>query len=120
MGNSTTSKVIGKESIQFRSHDECITTLQGVHHVPESRYSLISLGTLHGEGFSFSSEGNLMEVFKDAHVGFKSNMSAMFTCCEIQRLQLVNCSYLRLKIGGCRTIRDLDSFELGCPVLPRR
>ena len=66
--NSTTSKVIGEETIQFRSHDGCITTLQGVRHVSELRYNLISLGALHEEGFS--SEGDLMEVFKDAHVKF--------------------------------------------------
>jgi len=37
MGNSITSKVIGEGAIQFRSHDGCITTLQGVRHVPELR-----------------------------------------------------------------------------------
>jgi len=68
IGNSTTSKVIGEGTIQFQSHNGCITTLQGVHHV--SMYNLISLGTLHGEGLSFSSEGDLIEVFKDAHVKF--------------------------------------------------
>ena len=72
MGNSTTSKVIGEEIIQFRSHDGCITTLQGVHHVPESRYNLISLRALHKEGFSFSSEGDLIEVSKEAHVKFQT------------------------------------------------
>ena len=47
MGNSATSKVIGEGTIQFRSHDGCITILQGVRHIPESRYNLISLGILH-------------------------------------------------------------------------
>ena len=63
MGNSAMSKVICKGTIQFYSDDGCITTLQDILHVPESRYSLISLGTLHGEGVSFNSEGDLMEVF---------------------------------------------------------
>jgi len=71
-GNSTTSKVIDEEIIKFQSHDGCITTLQGVCHIPEQRYNLISLGTLHGEGFSFSSEGDLIEVFKDTHVKFQA------------------------------------------------
>ena len=69
MGNSATSKVIGKGTIKFRSHDECIIT--SVHHVPESRYNLISLGALHREKFSFSSKGDLMKVFKEAHVMFQ-------------------------------------------------
>jgi len=67
MENFTTSKVIGEGIIQIQSHDGCITTLQGVRHVHESMYNLISLGTLHGEGFSFSPENNLIEVFKDVH-----------------------------------------------------
>ena len=54
MEKSTTSKVIGEGTIQFQSHDGCITTFQGADHVPVSKYNLISLGTLHGEGFSFS------------------------------------------------------------------
>ena len=54
------------------SHDGCITTLQGVHHIPESRYNLISLGALYEEGFDFSSEGDLIEVFKEAHVNFQT------------------------------------------------
>ena len=40
MGNSVTNKVIGEGTIQFQSHDGCITTLQGVRYVPESRYNL--------------------------------------------------------------------------------
>ena len=72
MENSTTIKVIGEEIIQFQSYDECITALQGIHHVFESRYNLISLETLHEEGFSFSSEGNPMKVFKDVHVKFQA------------------------------------------------
>jgi len=60
--------VIGEETIHFQSHDECITTLPGVRHVPESRYNLISLGVLQREGFGFSSECDLMKVSKEAHV----------------------------------------------------
>ena len=70
IGNSATSKVIGEETILIRSHDGCFITLEGICHVPESRYNLISLGALQGEGFSFSSEGDLMEVIKEAHVKF--------------------------------------------------
>jgi len=71
MGNSATSKVIGKGTIQFRFHDGCITTLQGVRHVPELRYNLISLRALHRKGFSFTSECDLMKVYKEAHVKFQ-------------------------------------------------
>ena len=72
MGNSTTNKVTGEEIIQFRSHDRCITTLQGVNHIPDSRHNLISLGALQGEGFNFSFEGDLMEFLKEAPVKFQA------------------------------------------------
>jgi len=64
--------VIGKGIIQFRSHDGCITTLQCIRHILDSRYKLLSLGSLQGEGFSFTSEGDFMKVFKEAHVKFQA------------------------------------------------
>ena len=72
MGNSAISRVIDEGTIQFWSYDGCITTLQGVRHVPESRYNLISLRALHREGFCFSSKGDLMEVSKKTHVMFQA------------------------------------------------
>ena len=71
MGYSAMSKVIGEKQSIF-SHDGCITTLQDVRYVPKSRYNLISLGALHGEGFNFSSEGDIMEVSKHAQVKFQA------------------------------------------------
>ena len=71
MGNSAASKVICEGTIQFWSYDECITTLQGVRHIPESRYNLISLGALHREEFCVRSKSDLMKVFKKAHVIFQ-------------------------------------------------
>ena len=71
MENSATSRLISEGTIHFWSHDGCIT-IQGVRHVPESSYNLISLGALHREGFCFSSKGDLMEVSKEAHVMFQA------------------------------------------------
>ena len=56
---------------QFQFHNGCITTLQGVRHVPDSRYNFISLGVLQSEGFNFSSEDDLMEVSREVHVKFQ-------------------------------------------------
>ena len=67
MKNSATSKLIGERTIQFYSHDGCITTLQSVHHVLESKYNLISW-----RGINFISEGDLVKVFKDANVKFQA------------------------------------------------
>ena len=64
--------MISEGTMQFRSHDGCITTLKGVRHVSESRYNLISLGAPQRKGFCFSSKGDLMKVFKEAHVMFQA------------------------------------------------
>ena len=60
------------KTIQFRCHNGCITTLQCVRHIPELSYNPISLGALHEEGFNFSSVGDLMKVFKYAHLKFQA------------------------------------------------
>ena len=65
--NSATSKVIGERTIQFRSHDGCITTLQGIFLI---QGTISSLGALQGKEFSFSSKGDLMKVSKETHVKF--------------------------------------------------
>ena len=90
MGNSATSKVIGEGTIQFRSYDGCITTLQSVHQVPELRYNLISLGVLQGEEFCFSSKGDLMEFSKEAYVKFQVERAS-------NEYMLQN---LKVKVGG--------------------
>ena len=66
MRNSVVSKVIGEGTIQFHFHDGCITTLQSLRHVPESKYNLIFLRALYGEGFNSSSKSVFMKVLKDA------------------------------------------------------
>ena len=40
MENSATRKVIVRETTQFHSHGECITTFQGIRHVPELKSHL--------------------------------------------------------------------------------
>ena len=105
---------MAKEQPNFCSHDGCITTLQGVRHVPESRYNLISLRNLHGEGFSFSSESDLIKVFKESHVKFQAERVGdvyMLRNSEVTvgRLQLFSASR-----RGCGTIGDYDGIEHGC------
>ena len=70
MKNFAARKVIGEGIIQFRSHDGCITTFQGILHVPELRYNPIFLGALQGKGFCFSAKNDLMKVSKKAHMMF--------------------------------------------------
>ena len=72
MKNSASSKMIGEGTLQFRSHDGYITTLQDVHHITDSRYNLIFLGVLQRKGFSFRSEGDPIKVSKETHVKFQA------------------------------------------------
>ena len=106
--------MIDEGTIQFRSHDGCITTLQGVRHVSESRYNLISLGALHREGFYFSSKGDLMKVFKEARVMFQAERVGNVYMFRNLEVTIGDCSYPRLQDRGYGTIRDYDGFELEC------
>ena len=106
MGNSATSKVIGKGTIQFRSHDGCITTLQGFRHIPESRYNLISLGALQGEGFCFNSKGDLIEVFKEAHVMFQAERVG-----NVYMLQNSKVTISRLQLSSALKVAVVEQSE---------
>ncbi|CAA7028676.1 unnamed protein product [Microthlaspi erraticum] len=45
--------IVGSNSIKFRMHDGVIRTLTDVRHVPAVKKNLISLGTLHRNGFRY-------------------------------------------------------------------
>ncbi|CAA7057309.1 unnamed protein product [Microthlaspi erraticum] len=45
--------IVGSNSIKFRMHDGVIRTLADVRHVPAVKKNLISLGTLHRNGFRY-------------------------------------------------------------------
>ena len=71
MGNSTTSKVIGKGTIQFRLMMNASLLFKTFVIFP-NQGTISSLGALQGECFSFSTDGDLMEVSKEAHVKFQA------------------------------------------------
>lgn len=64
IGNSTPCTVVGKGSIQIKTHDGVIRTLTGVRHIPELKRNLISLGTLESKGCRYSVEGGVLKVLK--------------------------------------------------------
>ena len=43
-------------------------TLTNVHHIPELKKSLISLGVLDFAGYRFAAQGGVMEVSKDSQI----------------------------------------------------
>jgi len=97
MKNSATSKVIGKRTILFRFHDGCITTLQNVRHIPESRYNFIFLEPYIGKDSVSILKVILWKSLKRPMWSFKTNVLAMCICCEIQNLQFVDFNYSRLQ-----------------------
>jgi len=118
MENSATNKVIGEGTIQFHSHDGCITHLQDVRHVPKLMYNRISLEALYGEGFDFSSEDDLMNFFKDAHVKFQAErVGNIYILLKFEGYSWWIAIIFSFKIGGYGTIEDCDGFEFGYSIL---
>ena len=123
MANSATSKVIGEGIIQFCSHGGCITTIQGIRLVLNSKHNPISLGVLQGEGFgfSFSYESDFMKISKEARVKFQAERVGNVYMLRnskvtVSRLLLSSAS----KANDYGTIEGYDGFEFGCSVEFRR
>ncbi|GFZ17662.1 hypothetical protein Acr_26g0009320 [Actinidia rufa] len=64
MANNTSSRVVGRGSVQFRMADRRSVTLTEVRHVPNLRKNLISIGMLDSKGCSFDVSGGILRVFK--------------------------------------------------------
>jgi len=118
MRNFATSKVIGEETIQFRSYDRCIITLQNVRHVPDSRCNLIFLGSIEGK-YSVSVWKMILWKFLKRPMWYFSR-----TCLQCVYVAEFGgyCWWIVAIIGfksdGCGTIIDYDDFELRCLVVP--
>ncbi|GFZ11016.1 hypothetical protein Acr_22g0004140 [Actinidia rufa] len=64
MANNTSSRVVGKGSVQFRMTDGRSVTLTEVRHVPNLRKNLISIGMLDAKGCRFDASGGILRVSK--------------------------------------------------------
>jgi len=71
MANSSSYKVVGIDSIKFKTHDGKFYTLNEVRHVPHMKKNLISLSLLDKKGFSFKGEGEVIHVCKSLSVILK-------------------------------------------------
>jgi len=119
MRNSATSKVIGEETIQFRSHDGCITTLRGVRHVPKSRYNHISLGALHRKGF-VSVRKLILWKFPKRPMDVSSRTCRQ--CVYVAKFGGYSwwiTVILGFKSGGCETIRDYNGSSSDVQLYPK-
>ncbi|GFY97295.1 hypothetical protein Acr_11g0016010 [Actinidia rufa] len=64
MANNTSSRVLGKGSVRFRTVDGRSVMLTEVRHVPNLRKNLISIGMLDSKGCSFDASGGTLRVSK--------------------------------------------------------
>ena len=68
MGNDAPCKTVGIESVKIRMHDGVVRTLTNVHHVPDLKKNLISVGALDAKGFICNVGGGVMQVRKGKSV----------------------------------------------------
>ena len=56
--------VIGIDTIKIKTYDSAAKTLSNVHHVPDLKHSLISLGTPKSMRRKYLAEGGVFKVSK--------------------------------------------------------
>ncbi|GJY83827.1 putative polyprotein [Tanacetum coccineum] len=66
MGNDSPCKIVSIGTIRIKIHDGVVRTLTDVHHVPDLKNNLISLGALDSKGFKYTSENGVLRVSKGA------------------------------------------------------
>ena len=64
MGTNATCKIIGIGSVRVRCNDGIMRTITEVHHVPDLKKNLISLGILDKQGCKYMSEEGTVKVTK--------------------------------------------------------
>nr|GEU99515.1 retrovirus-related Pol polyprotein from transposon TNT 1-94 [Tanacetum cinerariifolium] len=75
MGNHSIYLVIRKGNIQVKMHDGVIRTITEVRHILDLKRNLISHSTLEANGCKYSSEGEVIKIFKGALVLMKAIQS---------------------------------------------
>jgi hypothetical protein len=78
MGNGAHCKIriTGIGNIRIKMFNGVVKTLCDVRHVPEVEKNLISLGTLNLNGYSYKSEGGVMNVTKGAIIMMKGQKNS--------------------------------------------
>ena len=71
MGNDAQCNVVGISTVQIKSHDGIVRTLTNVHHIPDLKCDLISLGTLKSNGCRYWAKVGVLKVSKGALVLMK-------------------------------------------------
>ena len=82
MGNNTTCRVVGVESVKMRMFDGMVRTLTDVRYVPDLKKNLISLGSLDKIGCRSTCEGEVMKVARRSLVVMKGTLNGSLNALE--------------------------------------
>lgn len=80
MGNNASYKVIGIGSIKLRLADGYVKIMSKVRHCLELKRSLISLGALEEEGYSFKVENSILKILKGSRIVMKGERAQSCWC----------------------------------------
>ncbi|KAH0632801.1 hypothetical protein KY284_035587 [Solanum tuberosum] len=88
-------------SVRVRCHDGTVRTITEVHHVPDLKKNLITLGTLDKQGYKYMSEGGTIKVTKGSLVMLKAKLEdGLYTLARSTIIGSVNASIVQLSNDG--------------------
>ena len=75
VGNDDPCHIVGVGSVQIKTHDGMTRTLTGVKHIPTMARNLISLSTLHCDGYKYAVKNRLLKVLKGSLIIMVGDMN---------------------------------------------
>ncbi|KAE8732732.1 hypothetical protein F3Y22_tig00001750pilonHSYRG00022 [Hibiscus syriacus] len=78
LGDDRCCNIVGIGDVRIKMHDGSVRTLSGVRHIPDLKKNLISLGTLHNNGFipKADEDRETIRIVKGALTVMKGKMTA--------------------------------------------
>ena len=76
MGDDNPCEIVGIGSVQIRSHDGMVCTLDNVRPIPRMARNLISLSTLDDDGYKYSASGGVLKVSRGSLVYMVGDMNS--------------------------------------------
>ncbi|KAE8691239.1 hypothetical protein F3Y22_tig00110890pilonHSYRG00161 [Hibiscus syriacus] len=78
LGDDRCCNIVGIDDVRIKMHDGSVRTLSGIRHIPDLKKNLISLGTLHNNGFipKADEDRETIRIVKGALTVMKGKMTA--------------------------------------------
>ncbi|KAL8142902.1 hypothetical protein V2J09_015934 [Rumex salicifolius] len=103
LGDDKTCGIMEIRQIKVLMHDGIIRTLTEVRHIPALKNNLISLGTLHVNGFDYKSDSDCVKVSKGAMTVIKVLLLVELQPTAESESDNTTPWHLRMGIFGCST-----------------